>query len=96
MTWHHDFGVQALGTRKGGVKVVDFKPQEHAVSVWPDGGVPDAAVIVLHVPPVQLENQPAVGHEPVVLGATVAAAAAKETLIPAAARLDIGYADEGL
>jgi hypothetical protein len=49
-----------------------------------------------HIPPMELKNQLAVGHEPLIVGPAVGALAAKETLIPATARLDIGYANKWL
>ena len=96
MAWHNDLSVQGLGACNRRVEVFEFKPQEHAVSVRPDGGISDAAMMMRHIPSVQLKNQPAVGNEPLILGSAVAALAAKETLIPATARLDIGYANEWL
>jgi hypothetical protein len=53
-------------------------------------------MMMLHIPSVQLKDQPAVRHEPLILGPAMGALAAEETLIPATARLDIGYADKWL
>ena len=53
-------------------------------------------VVMLNLEAVQLKNQGAVGDEPLVLGSTMGALAAEQTLIPAAARLDVGYGDQWL
>jgi hypothetical protein len=60
--------------------------------VW----VADGTVVVLHIPTVQLKNQPAARNEPLILGAAVAALTAEETLIPATARLNVTHANERL
>jgi hypothetical protein len=96
MAWHDDLSVQVLSACNRRVEVVELKPQEHAVSVWCDGGISDVAMMMLHIPPVQLKDQPAMGNEPLVLGPAVGAFAAQETSIPATARLDIGYANKWL
>jgi len=46
-----------LGTRHGGVEIIDLKPQKDAVSVRLEIRVPDRAVMVLDLPFVQLEDQ---------------------------------------
>lgn len=89
MAWQNDLGVQALSAGNRGVEVVEFKPDEHAVSVWCDAGIADTAMVLLNIPLVQLKNQPAVRKEPLILGSAMAALAAKKLLIPATARLDI-------
>src|SRR4029079_13299020 len=83
----HDLSLQFFRARDRRVDVVDLEPQEDAVSrreLW----ISDAAVMVLHVPPVQLEDQSSVRHEPLILRAAVGALAAKQVLVPAAGRLD--------
>ncbi len=96
MAWHHDLSVQVLSACNRGVEVVEFKPQEYAVSVWCDLGIPYAGMMMLHIPSVQLKNQPVVRNEPLVRGPAMGALAPKETLIPATARLDIGHANKWL
>ena len=96
MAWHIDLSVQALCACNRRVEVVELKPQEHAVSVWSDVGISDAGMMMLHIPSVQLKNQPAVRNEPLIVGPAMGALAAKETLIPATARLDIGHANKWL
>ena len=96
MAWRDDLGVQVLSAGNRRIEVVEFKPQQHAVSVWSDVGIADAAMMMLYIPSVQLENQPAVRNEPLILGPAMGALAAKEPLIPATARLDIGHANKWL
>ena len=96
MAWHIDLSVQFLSACNRRVEVVEFKPQEHAVSVWCDVGISDAGMMMLHIPSVQLKNQPAMRNEPLVIGPAMGALAPKETLIPATARLDIGHANKWL
>ena len=96
MAWHHDVSVQVLRACNRRVEVVEFKPQKHAVSVWCDVGISESAMVMLHIPSVQLKNQPAVRNEPLILAPAMGALAPKETLIPATARLDIGHANKWL
>ena len=56
MAWHDDLSLQFLSARDGRVEVVDFKPQEHAISVWLDVWVSDTTMMMLHIPSVQLKN----------------------------------------
>ena len=96
MTWHDDLSLQVLSASNGRVEVVEFKPQEHAISVWRDVWVSDATMMMLNIPSVQLKNQPAVRNEPLILRAAMRTLTAKETLIPATARLNIAHANKGL
>src|SRR5439155_23893299 len=96
MAWHDDLSLQFLAARDGRVEVVDFKPQQHAISVWLDVWVSDTTMMMLHIPSVQLKKQPAVRNEPLILRAAMRTLAAKETLIPATARLHIAHANKGL
>ena len=90
-----DLRLQVRGAGQGGVEVGDFKPQEHAVS-GREVGIADGAVMVLHVPAVQLQNQPAVRDESLILSAAVVTLTTQEALIPAAACLDVTHANQGL
>src|SRR5579863_1953989 len=80
----------------GRVEVVDFEPKKHAISVGLLILVADGSVMVLHLPPMQLQNQAPLHGQPFILGAAVGALATEEPLIPATARLDITYTDKGL
>src|SRR5690606_38028517 len=77
-------------------ELVRFEPEQRAVAVGPVMLVGDGAVVVLDIDAVQLEEQAAVAHEPLVLAPAVRALAAQEPLVPAAARLDVSHRDQGL
>ena len=96
MAWHDDLSVQSLSACNSRVEVVEFKPQDYAVSVWSDVGISKSAMVMLHIPSVQLKNQSAVRNEPLILRPAMGALAPKETLIPATARLDIRHANKWL
>ena len=96
MAWHDDLSLQVLSACHGRVEVVEFKPQEHAISIWRDVWISDATMMMLHIPSVQLKNQPAVRNQPLILRAAMRTLTAKETLIPATARFNIAYANKGL
>lgn len=96
MAWHYDLRFQVLSACNGRVEVVEFKPQEHAISVWGEVWISDATMMMVHVPSVQLKNQPAVPFEPLIIRAAMRTLTAKETLIPATTRFNITHANEGL
>jgi len=50
-------GLQPFGTRNRGVEIVEFKPQENAISIRPKIGIPEWTVMVLDIPIVQLKDQ---------------------------------------
>src|SRR6267154_2896 len=84
--------LQLRSSGSGGIKVAHFKPQEHAVSRR-KVGVANASVMMLHIPMVQLKNQPTLRNKPLIVRAAMIAPAAKKALIPAAARLNISHAN---
>ena len=88
-----DTGFQVGDTHNGVVEVVNLEPQKHAVSVGFVVRIADRAVMMLDVESVQLKNQHTVRYQTLVLFAAVRALASEETLIPAAARFDIGHCD---
>ena len=91
-----DLSFHLFRTCNSGIEVVEFKPQEHAISVWLDVWISDTAMMMLHILSVQLKNQPAVRNQPLILRAAMRTLTAKETLIPATARFNIAYANKGL
>jgi len=52
--------------------------------------------MMLYIPAVQLQNQPTLRYEPLIMRAAVITLTAKKALIPATARLNITHADKGL
>jgi hypothetical protein len=56
VAWQDNLDSHFLSTSNSRVEVVDLKPKKHAVSIWLGIGVPDGPVMVLDLPPVQLQN----------------------------------------
>src|SRR5438477_7429314 len=90
MAWQDDLGLQLRSTACGCFEVAHLKPQEHTVSGC-DIGVANASVMMLHIPMVQLEDQPALRNKSLIVRAAMIAPTAKQSLIPAAARLNISH-----
>jgi len=57
MAGQNHLDVQFLGAGRCRFKVVQLEPQQNAVSVWLEIRIPDGAVMVLHVPTVQLKHE---------------------------------------
>ena len=96
MARQDDFGVQFGDTGDRGIEVVDFKPQEYAISIGLVIRITDRSVVVFDLKAVQLQDQHAVGDQSLIFRAAVRALAAEQTLVPPAARFDVGHCDEGL
>ena len=82
-----------LGAGDGRIEIVNLEPQEHAVSVRLEIRIADRAMIVFHVPSMQLQHELPVRNKPFVFGAAVRALTTEQTLIPATAGLDIVHAN---
>src|SRR6516164_4181010 len=92
-----DLGLELARALDGGVEVIDLEPQQYAVAVGRRRRIADGAVVVLHVPVVQLHDEGAVGvDEALVLGTAVIAPDAEKALVPPAARLDVVHGDQRL
>ena len=96
MAWQDDLSLQVLSACHGRVEVVDFKPEEHAISVRLDVWISNRAMMMLDLPSVQLQNQPAVRNEPLIVRPAMRTLTAQEPLVPAAARLNVTRANERL
>jgi hypothetical protein len=94
MARHQHVRLHPFRAGDGGVEIVDLEPEEHAVAVGLDGRIADRAVMMLDLPSVQLQDQGVARNQALVFGAAVGAA--KQILVPPAARLDIADGDEGL
>ena len=92
MARQDDLHLQLGSAGSGGIKVADFKPQEHPVSRR-KAAVANPSVMMLHIPMVQLKNQPALRNKSLIVRAAMIAPTAKKALIPAAARLNISHAN---
>jgi hypothetical protein len=96
MPGKNHFDLHFLGAGHCRIEVVNLKPQEHPVSVGLEIRIADRAVMVPHVPSVQLKDQSIVQNKTLILGAAMCTSTTKQTLIPATARLDIVHANERL
>src|SRR6185312_135996 len=96
MARHDDFSLQIPCARHCRVKVVQFKPEKHAISIRRDVRISDAPMVVFHIPVVQLENQPVTDNKPLVLLPAMRTLTAKQALIPATARLDVMHTNKRL
>jgi hypothetical protein len=66
MARQNDLRLELCSADNGRVEVVDFKPQEDPVArneLW----IADWAVMMLHIPAMQLKYQPAVRNQPLIL-----------------------------
>jgi hypothetical protein len=91
----NDLDLHFFGAGHGRVEIVNLKPQEHAIAMR-QILVTDWTVIVSHIPPVQLKDQPSIRSQTLVLGPSVRTSTTKQTLVPAAARFDIVHANQRL
>src|SRR5216683_7090971 len=91
-----DRSPERAGARDRRVEVADLEPEQDPVAVGPEVGVSQVRMIV-GVPGVQLEDErPGRVHELLVLVAAVAARAAEELLVPAAAGRYVANRDQRL
>ena len=84
------------GSGDGGVEVVDLEPQKDSVPIGLVIGISDSPVVMYDLEAVQLEDQGAVRDQSLVFRAAVVAPTAEQTLVPAAACLDVGHGNQGL
>jgi hypothetical protein len=71
------------------VKVIHLEPQQHPITVRFVGTIPDGAVMMFDFKAVQLQDEPAILHQLLILLAAVPTVAAQQALIPQAAGLYI-------
>jgi hypothetical protein len=96
MTGQDNFNFHFLGARHGGIEIVYLKPQQDSIAVRFGVCITDAAMVMGHIPFMQLQYQPASSDQALVLRAAMRALAAKQPLIPAAACLNILRTDKWL
>ena len=75
------------------VEVIHLKPEQHTITVGSAGAIGDEAVMMFDVKAVQLQDEPAILHELLIVPAAVSPAAAQQALIPPAADFDIRDTD---
>jgi len=78
------------------VEVIHLEPEKHTIAVRSVGAIADGAVMMFDFEAVQLQDEPAILHQLLILAAAVNLAAAQQALIPPAAGFDIRDTDEGL
>ena len=96
MARRDDLGLQFIAAPHRRVEIVDFEPEQNAVAVGLVVGIANSAVMMLDFEIMQPQDKPVAANQPLVFLAAVRALAAKQSLIPAARRLDVGNADERL
>lgn len=96
MTRHDHLDAHLSGPPHHRVKVVDLEPEQHAVPIWPVLGIADPAMMMLDREAVQLKYELSIRDQLFVRRTAVVATAAEESLIPPAARLDVGHGDQRL
>ena len=78
------------------IEVLHLKPEHHTITVGFVGAIADGAVMMFDFKAVQLQNEPAILHQLLILPAAVSPAAVQQALIPPAAGFDIRNTDERL
>ena len=87
--------LELVNAGQGRVEVVDFEPEEDAVSMG-EVGIADGAMMMFHIPAMELHDEFAVGNELLVMRAAMAALAVQEPLVPTAAGFDVTNTNERL
>ncbi len=90
-----DLDSHPVGASHGGLEIGNLEPKQHSVPVGLLR-ITDGAMVVLDLPLVELENQPAADHETLVIRPAVGALTTEQALIPAAARFNVIGTDERL
>ena len=96
MAGQHDLHAHLGRPLHCGVEVIHLKPEQHTITVGPVGAIADGAVMMLDFKAVQLQEEPTILHQLLILPAAVSPAAAQQPLIPPAAGFDIRDTDERL
>jgi hypothetical protein len=93
-----NLGPQAVGSRHGRIKIIDFEPQQDTVSGWRRSRVDEVGMVFL-VPGVQLKNHPTRTRDAIVHVSMVMfrkRVCSKQFSVPAAACPDIAHRYERL
>lgn len=85
--------IHRLGSRDSGVKIFQFKPQDHSVAIRLQGLVTKRTMMMLNLPLVKLQDKAIAIIESLVLRATMPACDAQKFLVPPATRFDIPNTD---
>jgi len=96
MAGQYDLDTHFGGTLDNRIEIIHLEPEQHAITVGSVGGIADGAVMMFDFKTVQLQDEPAILHQLLILPAAVSPAAAQQALIPPTAGFDIRDTDEGL
>ena len=78
------------------IEIIHLEPQQHAIAVGFVGTIADRPVMMFHFKAMQLQDEPPVLHQLLILLAAVRTAATQQALIPPAAGCNIRDANERL
>ena len=93
---HDGFNLHRPGAVHRGIEIVNLEPEQHSVSVRLGFRIAYRAMMVLHIPSVELKDQLAADNEAFVIPPSVGTLTTEQSLIPLAARLNVVHANEGL
>src|SRR5262245_49649330 len=96
MARHHHLDLHLLGPGHCRVKVVNLKPEKDTISMGFEIWITDRTVMVLHIPLVQLKDQPPLQDQTFILRTAMRTLTAKQSMIPPAAQFDIAHANQRL
>jgi hypothetical protein len=96
MARQHHFGLEFACSECGGLKIIDFKPKKDSVaSAWIID-ITNPSVMVILLPPVQLQHQSSVDFKSLIVWATMRTVAVQKPLVPPTTGFDIICANQRL
>jgi hypothetical protein len=88
MAGQYDLDVHFGSALHYSIEVIHLEPEQHTTPVGSVGAIADGAVMMFDVKAVQLQDEPAILYQLLILPAAVSPAAVQQALIPAAAGFD--------
>jgi hypothetical protein len=92
----HHLDAHFSGALHHRVEIIHLEPQQHTIAVRSIRAIADRAVMMFDFKTMQLQYEPAIFHQLLVLSAAVSPAATQQMLIPPAAGFHIRYTDKWL
>src|SRR5262245_62439907 len=96
MTRHNHLNSHPLRSCDRRIDVIDLEPQQHTISGRFVNGIADRSVMMLYIPPVELQYQLARANEALVIRPAMRTLTIEQLLIPSAARFNIAHANQWL
>jgi hypothetical protein len=96
MPRHDNLDAHLGGTLHDRVKIVNFKPQQNAVSVGSIVSIADRTVMMFYVEAVQLKDEFAIRNQLLISSAAMIASTPKQPLVPFAACFHVRYRNQRL